>query len=188
MPSATLQEVLGRRRAVAVFGSSEPAPGDPLYEEARTAGRRLATAGLAVVNGGYGGVMEGASRGAHDAGGLAIGVTVEGFTGRPDGNRWLGHEVTEPDLLTRTHTLIDLCCGFLVLQGRAGTLAEVAFVWALHRAHLLREHPVVLTGAAWQEPFRMLCEAGIVEGRAAAHTWWTATADLAVDLLLEKIG
>ena len=182
------RDILGDRRAVAIFGSSEPVPGEPLYDQARDAGRRLAGAGLVVINGGYGGVMEAASRGARDAGGMAIGVTVERFLARSTGNRWLSHEVSEPDLYLRTRSLVEAACGFLVLQGRSGTLAELAFLWALHRACLLRDHPVVLAGKTWQDPLRILREAGIVEGRAAAHTWWAATAGEAVDLLLEKIG
>jgi len=59
---------LSAKAAVAVFGSSEPAAGDPLYEAARRVGSLLAGAGYDVVTGGYGGVMEGASRGAVEAG------------------------------------------------------------------------------------------------------------------------
>ena len=62
--------------AVAVFGSSDPRPGDEAYELARRAGELLARSGWAVLSGGYGGVMEGASRGAREAGGEALGVTV----------------------------------------------------------------------------------------------------------------
>ena len=59
---------------IAVFGSSEPSDGDPLYERAQRLGHRLAKAGFGVITGGYGGVMEAASRGAYEAGGKSIGV------------------------------------------------------------------------------------------------------------------
>ena len=54
-----------RGKSVAVFGSSEPAQGEPLYEEARAVGSLLARAGFLVVNGGYWGVMEGEIGRAH---------------------------------------------------------------------------------------------------------------------------
>ena len=54
-------------RTVAVFGSSEPVEGELLYAVARDVGRELALAGYAVATGGYGGVMEAASRGAREA-------------------------------------------------------------------------------------------------------------------------
>ena len=113
----------GRARTVAVFGSSEPEPGEEGYETARRLGRSLAARGLVVVNGGYGGVMEGASQGAREAGGRAVGVTTAAFVSRGRGNRYLSEEIREPDLLLRTRTLIQLSNGFVVLPGRAGTLA-----------------------------------------------------------------
>ena len=83
---------------VAVFGSSEPGEEDPLYQLARSVGSLLARAGYDVISGGYGGVMEGASRGAREAGGRALGVTTSAFT-RGGGNKYLSEETTEKDLL-----------------------------------------------------------------------------------------
>jgi len=148
---------------VAVFGSSEPPDGHPDYEAARRVGSLLAGRGLAVVNGGYGGVMEGASRGAREAGGEAIGVTTEAFARRRGGNAWLSREIREPDLLLRTRTLLQLADGFVVLPGRSGTWAELFLVWALHRAGLLGARPVVLLGAGWGEQVAALEGWGILE-------------------------
>jgi predicted Rossmann-fold nucleotide-binding protein len=47
-----------RPDCIAVFGSSEPLPGDPLYEQAYSLGRLLARDGNGIVTDGYGGVME----------------------------------------------------------------------------------------------------------------------------------
>ena len=71
---------------VTVFGSSRATPVDPVYRDARRLGRLLAVAGYAVRSGGYSGVMEAVSRGAAEAGGQAIGVTVESWSSRP--NAW----------------------------------------------------------------------------------------------------
>ena len=81
-----------------MFGSSEPQAGEPLYELARQLGRFLAEAGFLVVSGGYGGVMEGPSRGAREAGGQALGITTDSFAGRGAANRFLTREIREPDL------------------------------------------------------------------------------------------
>ena len=67
---------------IAVFGSSEPLPGQTRYESARALGDGLARAGFGVVTGGYGGVMEAASRGAREAGGTATGVVCGLFSER----------------------------------------------------------------------------------------------------------
>ena len=181
-------ELLGDARGVAVFGSSEPRDGDAAYDDARSAGATLANAGFAVISGGYGGVMEAASRGAREGGGRAIGVTVKNFLDRAGGNRWLSHCIEEDDLFSRTRTLVAGAAGFLILPGRSGTLAEVAFLWALHRGRLLRDHPVVLSGSAWEQPYRALCGEGIVEGRAREWTWWKKSTKEALELLLKKLA
>jgi uncharacterized protein (TIGR00730 family) len=150
-------------RAIAVFGSSEPVEGDAAYGRARRVGGLLASVGYRVVTGGYGGVMEAASRGAAEAGGRAIGVTCAIFPDRAP-NPYL-HEVVEtPDLYERTRELVRRSDGFVVLPGKSGTLAELAFLWALHRAGTLGRRPVVLLGEPWRPLLRHLGRAGILEG------------------------
>lgn len=148
---------------IAVFGSSEPPAGHPDYETARRLGHLLAELRLDVLNGGYGGVMEGASRGAREAGGRAIGVTTDEFSFRGGGNSYLSEEIREPDLLLRTRTLLRLADGFVVLPGKSGTWAELFLVWALHRAGLLGPRPTVLLGPDWPEAVADLERRGILE-------------------------
>jgi uncharacterized protein (TIGR00725 family) len=187
MSANDLQRALAGRRAVTIFGSSEPRPGEPSYQEAHRAGVLLAEAGLAVVNGGYGGVMDASSRGAREAGGPAIGVTVAGFLGRGGGNRWLSHEICEPDLYRRTRTLVELACGYLVLPGKAGTLAELGFLWALRRGRLLGDRPVVLAGPSWEDVVHTLREKGLLDPATLKGTWLAPTVDGAVRRLLENL-
>ncbi len=134
---------------VAVFGGSEPPPGDPVYELALELGRGLGRAGFHVATGGYGGVMEAASRGVRESGQEALGVTSRVFSARGGANRFVSVEVGEPDLLLRTRTLIERSDAFVVLPGLSGTLAELTALWALHRAGVLGKRPIVLLGAVW---------------------------------------
>jgi uncharacterized protein (TIGR00730 family) len=130
---------------IAVFGSSEPVEGDELYREARELGGLLARAGHTVLTGGYGGVMEAASRGAREAGGRTVGVTCRIFAARQP-NPYLDRVVSTADLHERTRELIVRAEGFVVLDGKAGTLAELSFLWALERAGCLDSCPVVVLG------------------------------------------
>jgi uncharacterized protein (TIGR00730 family) len=148
--------------AVAVFGSSEPAPGDPSYEVARRLGLLLARAGFEVVTGGYGGVMEAASRGAREAGGRTLGVTCTIFSQRSP-NRYLTRIVETGDLYERTRLLVERSGGYVVLPGKSGTLAELALLWAAHRAGTLDRKPVVLLGDEWRHLLRHLVKAGMLE-------------------------
>jgi len=147
---------------VAVFGSSEPLPGDALYEDAVRIGTLLAGAGYEVVTGAYGGVMEGASRGASTAGGRSVGVACEIFPQRRP-NPYLDDVIMAPDLFSRTRQLIEMAQGYVVLAGKSGTLAELSLLWALDRAGCLERRPVVLLGDPWGEIVRSLSALGMLE-------------------------
>jgi uncharacterized protein (TIGR00730 family) len=140
----------GQPPHVAVFGSSEPAEGERLYEIARQLGAALARSGCVVVTGGYGGVMEAACRGAHEFHGRTIGVVCDVFAGRTP-CAYLDERIATPNLHERTRELIERCHGFVVLEGKAGTLAELTFLWALERAGCLAGRPVVVLGEAWPD-------------------------------------
>ena len=167
---------------VAVFGSSEPPPGDPLYELARRVGALLAGAGYGVLTGGYGGVMEGASRGAAEAGGHVVGVTCSIFSGR-EPNRFLTERVDTVDLVARMGALVDAARGYIVLHGKSGTLAELTLVWALHRAGSLGPRPVVLLGDAWRPFLHHLLRGAMIESDQLAITRVAEEPEDAVSLL-----
>lgn len=170
-----------KRRSVAVFGSSEPVAGDPLYEEARRVGSLLARAGFTVISGGYGGVMEGASRGAREAGGSCIGVTTSAFRERGGGNAFLSEERCEPDLFLRTRCLIDLSDAYIILRGKSGTLAELTFLWALNRAGLLPSTRIILLGDFWEQILGPLKSLQMIEAEQMAITFLARTPEQAVD-------
>ena len=157
------------RPLIAVFGSSDPAEGDPLYETARRVGSLLVGAGYDVITGGYGGVMEGASRGAAEAGGRAVGVTCSIFAGRAP-NRYLTERRDTADLLERTGLLVEAARGYVVLHGKSGTLAELTLLWALHRAGSLGPRPVVLLGGAWRPFLHHLVKGAMIEVEQLAIT------------------
>lgn len=133
---------------ITVFGSSRPAPGTPEYETARELGAALARAGFTVCTGGYGGVMEGVSRGAREAGGHTIGVTAEVF--RSAANAWVVEEVCVKTWQERLFELIRRGAGYVVLPGGTGTLAELAVVWEMLNKSFLARKPLVLLGDFWR--------------------------------------
>ena len=136
-------------QVVTVFGSAQVEPGSASYEQARVAGRLLAQAGLAVCSGGYGGVMEAVSRGAKDAGGVAIGVPARHFAGRIP-NRWLEQVVWTDTFQERLQTMVDMCQAYLGLHGGIGTLTEIGLVWSLLQTHSIPSRPLILLRHPWQ--------------------------------------
>lgn len=137
---------------IAVFGSSAVIEGDAAYIAAYEAGSRLAAAGLAVATGGYGGVMEAASRGASEAGGHVVGVTAPSvFPQRTGPNRWVDEEIPTTSITERIHVLVSSIDGALVLDGSIGTAAELLLAWNVN--HVTQGHrpalPTVLVGETW---------------------------------------
>lgn len=115
-------------------------------------GAGLARMGITVKNGGYLGVMEAVSRGAREAGGEVIGVTIAGLAGRRKPNRWLTREVPAENLYRRLELLFDGTDWFFALeQGGPGTLNEVFLAWAAGIIGLEAPRPVILIGRGWAE-------------------------------------
>lgn len=167
---------------LAVFGSSSAEAGSAVFEAARAIGRLIAHEGLPVVTGGYGGVMEAASLGAREAHGEAIGVTCQMFRQRSP-NRALTLEIEESDLSARTGRLIALARGFVVLEGEAGTLAELAMLWAYARAGAI-PGPIAILDPTWTETTRALIESGRLDRRARDVTFFAHDPEDAVRLAL----
>lgn len=134
---------------VTVFGSNDAAEGGAAYEEARAVGRVLAEMGFAVANGGYGGTMEAAARGAAEAGGHTIGVVCTVWSSRA--NRHIRQVVVTGSPMERLARLIELGTGgYVVLRGATGTLAELAMVWEQTAKGLLPRRPIICVGDFWR--------------------------------------
>lgn len=172
--------------SVAVFGSSELRETDRAYQFAYRTGQALARAGFSVVTGGYGGVMEAASRGARDAGGRAIGVISDIFSTR-EPNPYLSETVRSRDLYERTRSLIDRADGYVVLAGKTGTLAELAWVWALARAGCLPSRPVVALGEPWPEVLDLFERRDMLDPITREMTERAADENEAVAILKRRI-
>ncbi len=134
---------------ITVFGSSQPREGEPAFEEAYELGRRLAEADYVLCNGGTGGTMRAAARGAREAGGRTIGITMDIYLSDPP-NSWLDEEERVGDLFVRLQRLILPASGFICLRGGCGTLAEWALTWTLLTSGLIPPAPLILLGAEWR--------------------------------------
>jgi uncharacterized protein (TIGR00725 family) len=117
------------RPCVAVVGAAEPDPG--LAEQAYRVGALVARAGAVVVTGGLGGVMEAASRGAAEAGGLAVGLLPGGD--RRAANPWVGLALPTGLGEARNVLVVRAADAVVAVGGGYGTLSEVALALKLGR-------------------------------------------------------
>jgi uncharacterized protein (TIGR00730 family) len=136
---------------IAVFGSSTVREGDRGWQLAFDLGGALARSGADVMTGGYSGAMAACSRGAHEAGGHVIGVTVELFEARGTMNRWVKERIHTPTLYERLQYLIEHAGGFVAVPGSLGTLTEVFLTWTLLSVQGRPHAPLVLLGDHWGE-------------------------------------
>ncbi len=132
---------------VTIFGSSIPEENSPEYATAYASGRVLAEAGMIVCNGGYAGAMEASAKGAADAGGKTIGVTVSKWTRKP--NQWIQQEISTPNLFERISKLVEMGSAYVILPGGSGTLLELACVLELVNKGAMNQKPIVLVGNFW---------------------------------------
>jgi len=137
-------------KVITIFGTGRACSGDEVFAIAERTGRLLAEGGFAVANGGYGGTMLAAAKGARQAGGEVIGVTCSAFSGKA--NEFISREIVTDSLDERLDKLIELGEGFLVLPGGTGTLLELAKVWELgNKGFLPQDKPVIIIGDFWKE-------------------------------------
>ncbi len=135
---------------VAVFGSSTMRESDPFWAPVEQLGAGLAKAGLSVMSGGYNGAMAAVSRGAREAGGHVVGVTVEMFEKRGPANEWVHERVHTSDIYERLRHLVTHADAFVAVNGSVGTLTELFLTWMLLSVSARPRAPFVLMGPHWR--------------------------------------
>jgi uncharacterized protein (TIGR00725 family) len=119
-----------RRRQVAVSGGAADPPADVLAA-AEDVGRRLAEAGITLVCGGLGGVMDAAARGGAEAGGIVIGIVPD--VDPADANPHCTHVVATGIGHARNLAVVASGDAVIAIGGEWGTLSEIAFARRLGR-------------------------------------------------------
>jgi len=143
-------------KTITLFGTSRTKAGDSTFALALETGRLLARAGFTIANGGYGGTMLAAAKGAAEAGGKIIGVTCSAFKSSK-ANEYVTHEIVTDSLDERLDTLIGLGQAYVALPGGTGTLLELAKVWELRNKGFLKpDKPIILAGEFWKPLVELL--------------------------------
>jgi uncharacterized protein (TIGR00730 family) len=152
---------------VTVFGSARFEEDHRYYAMAREVGAALVKIGFTVMTGGGPGVMEGANRGAREAGGRSVGCNIElPFEQEP--NPYLDRWVTCRYFFVRKVLLVKYSYAFIVLPGGFGTLDELSEALTLIQTRKIRQFPIVLMGREYWAPFlamiKTMVDAGTVSG------------------------
>ncbi|MDL1969831.1 MAG: TIGR00725 family protein [Candidatus Desulfofervidaceae bacterium] len=94
------------------------------YELAIEVGRGIAKHGCVLVCGGLGGVMEGAAKGAKEAGGITVGI-LPGFDSQ-DANPYIDIPVVTGVGHARNVIIVRTAAVLIAIAGNYGTLSEIA--------------------------------------------------------------
>ena len=152
---------------VTVFGSARFDEQHRYYAMAREVGAALARMGFTVMTGGGPGVMEGANRGAREAGGRSVGCNVElPFEQEP--NPYLDRWVTCRYFFVRKVLLVKYSYAFVVLPGGFGTLDELTEALTLIQTRKILQFPIVLMGSDYWAPFLAMVKTMVEEGTISA--------------------
>jgi uncharacterized protein (TIGR00725 family) len=136
-------------KTITIFGSAAPAETDAQYKFAYQLGALLAQNEFNICTGGYKGIMEAASKGAFDNGGLVYGVTIDLWSSEP--NPYITIEIREEKLFERIKKLLELGDAYIILQGGTGTLLEFAAVWEYANKNLQQPKTIICHSQMWKE-------------------------------------
>jgi hypothetical protein len=169
------------------------------YEEARdfarivtAAGQQQGTRRFVVVTGGGPGIMEAANRGAHDAGGMSIGLNIV-LPHEQAPNRYITPELCfqfHYFALRKMHFLMR-ARALVVFPGGYGTLDELFETLCLIQTGRKRRMPVLLFHRAWWQrliDFAMLVEEGTIDGADLDLFRYVETAGEAWQVIAEHYG
>ncbi|MDX6404435.1 MAG: hypothetical protein QOH70_1890 [Blastocatellia bacterium] len=173
-----------QERIVTIFGGSKCREGDPEYTQALRVGELLADSGFTICTGGYAGVMEAASRGAHERGGRVLGITMNQFKAEP--NRYLTEKVPSEHFYERLQKLITQSVGYIALRGGMGTVTEISLVWNKLQTRVLEPRPLVLLGDCWPPVVKAWQSHLVVSDSDVQTLDFAATPEAAVAIIKEK--
>ena len=112
-----------KRPIIAVIGASKCSK--KLRDQAAQVGKYIAEHDGVIVCGGMGGVMEGAARGAKEAGGMTIGILPTDDKG--DANDFIDFAIPTGFGEARNIMVVRSADAVIAFPGKYGTLSEMAF-------------------------------------------------------------
>jgi len=95
-----------------------------IYDVSYIVGKEIALSGNILINGGRGGVMEASAKGAHDVGGLVIGVLP---WDRSDANPYINIPIVTGIGECRNIIIVKSSDAIIAIDGGYGTISEIAF-------------------------------------------------------------
>lgn len=149
--------------SVTFFGSSLVTPQNPYYQSAEAlAGKIVKKLGYSVISGGGPGIMEAANKGAFEAGGKSLGLTIE----LPEGQRINKYITDKIDLyyfFVRKVCLSFSAEAFIFFPGGYGTLDEFFELITLIQTKKIVGVPLICVGSDYWKSLEQFIERELLE-------------------------
>jgi predicted Rossmann-fold nucleotide-binding protein len=100
--------------------------------------------------------MEASARGAAEAGGHTIGITLKGVPA--NANPFIKEVIQADSLYHRLRLLLEKGRAFIILPGGTGTLVELALCLELQLKGMMSPKPIILLGSFWKDVLNTLQE------------------------------
>ena len=156
-------------QAVSVFGSARTRPDHAEFAMAEQIAAGLVNAGYAVITGGGPGIMEAANKGAHEAGGVSVGLGIE-LPLEVGLNNYVDVGIEFRYFFVRKTIFIKYSQAFVVLPGGFGTMDELFEALTLVATGKITKFPIVLVGSEyWGGLVTWLREKALAEGNIFAR-------------------
>jgi len=144
--------------SVTVYGSTRIHEGEPYYEKVRNLTYRISKElGFAILSGGGPGIMEAANRGAYEAGGKSVGLTIK-LPNEQAPNAYLTDKIPFNFFFARQSSMsysTEVC---IFCPGGFGTLNELFEVLTLEQTNKIGRIPIILFGSEFWNPLEKVIE------------------------------
>jgi uncharacterized protein (TIGR00730 family) len=139
-------------RAVTIFGSARVKEDDVYYQKAKFLGKLFAENEIPVITGGGPGIMEAANRGAHENGGVSVGLNIElPLEQKP--NPYTNLTINFRYFFVRKLMLLKYGWSYVIFPGGFGTLDEFSEAITLIQTHKIKPFPIILVGSEYWSGF-----------------------------------
>jgi len=137
--------------AISIFGSARVKPEAREYQLAYEIAYQLAKSGYGVITGGGPGIMEAGNKGAHDAGGVSVGLNIQ-LPFEQKGNEFADIKCEFKYFFVRKVMFIKYAMGYVALPGGWGTLDELSEALVLTQTKRIKPFPIILVDKKFWDP------------------------------------
>ena len=135
---------------VSIFGSARTKAEEFDYKLATEIASRVVKLGFGVITGGGPGIMEAANKGAHEAGGVSVGLNIE-LPFEQKNNPYIDHDksINFDYFFVRKVMFVKYSQAFIVMPGGFGTLDELFEALTLIQTLKIKKFPIIMVGTSF---------------------------------------